>query len=152
MSHLIDLIFSNIVVIFVVVGFIISFISKIVKQGGPRSTGNQGHGRPISTMPSFGGDQPVVIAERKRDIDMRREPSSYSNGEGSSMEWREEPVKRAPVVIAEPLGTKRSSGAQSSARSAAATLDVSKDAMRQGLMWNEILGPPRSKKPYTARR
>lgn len=143
--------------IVVIIYIVVSTFTKI-KQGGAEQQDKPNRpARPVpGGMPPFGGDGPV-LPRRARE---RQEPKAAPSAENQSVipqEARQEPA------LAQALRPERIQGPKSmpqtpasalqrpSARSQSPAMDTFRptpEDLARGVLWAEILGPPRAKRPY----
>ncbi|TYP78010.1 hypothetical protein [Paenibacillus methanolicus] len=159
MRTLIELLLENIYIVIVVVGFLLSMVSKARKQGGG------------SRMPSFGGDSSSTRSEstgsgrsseeeRERMADWEEDSASRTYGAPSAE--LEAPIRdarqsvKAPPIRHMPAQSKPPSGRGNSPAKAQDRTSERRDGsfplpqaddLKRAVVMAEILGPPRSKKP-----
>ncbi|GLI08306.1 hypothetical protein YDYSG_43370 [Paenibacillus tyrfis] len=156
MRTILDLIMSNWFVV-VILYIVLSSIVRKLKTGGKGGRGvPQPQGRtPKGGMPSFGGDgsgwpgmaKPMPKAQpvqaRPAEMDRRRSrPAPLPEASAAAASASEQPSTAAVTSpFAEPQGT-----GENAAAAAFGSL-TPQDAAR-GVLWAEILGPPRAKRPF----
>ncbi|WP_127533010.1 hypothetical protein [Paenibacillus kobensis] len=168
MEKLIDFLLDNIYLVIVVAGFVLSAMGKRKGKGDRRTTrmpdfgggdaasveeGEPQRHRPSNGQPPLPGRQPS--AERPQPAAVRRVPSSS----GPAVAARTQPAEREDIFLSTELqdassprvpeqrSTRPTVVASATGKQvAAADLDVK--AMRQAVVWSEILGPPRAKRPW----
>ncbi|MEF3311700.1 hypothetical protein PV433_22705 [Paenibacillus sp. GYB004] len=153
MERLLEFLSANLGLVIFVAGIALTFLAKLRKEGG---NGQNGRRRPKSNpmMPSFGGDPSRT--------DRRWPEPSYPQPEASGSEERTQarPAERtdrradltAPLSVATSgIGDSPVSGTGrglTGAPGEGGELELSPNEAMRGMMWAEILGPPRSKKPF----
>jgi hypothetical protein len=151
MNRLFELLLENIVFVVIAIGFITSFLRK-VKQGQEQSGEQQSQG-----MPPFGqGSAPSSRKARPARVEHApvRPQQEMVRAEESLPEqyadWR---------VLAQGQETSRISsvkGIQENNKPVAAASslsgEISPAQAAQGIVWAEVFGPPRAKRPYGTRR
>lgn len=146
------------------------------RQGqGPRQ-GQRPPGQHTNRMPDFGGTP--VFAPKPRPTSMRREPPAAEPDYGSLFEptpqaampqdvWKQTPARTpqatapsAPVVtlptrpeptyaaVTSRADLRPAYAATTSSNQAGTQAALSPDDLAQAVVWAEILGPPRAKRPY----
>ncbi|GFN30336.1 hypothetical protein [Paenibacillus xylaniclasticus] len=139
MEKLIELLFDNIYFVIVIVGFVLSALGKT--KGSGRGAARR--------MPDFGGND---SSSEEWEMPQQRDPQSAEYpfpGHQPSTERahpvltelgsNEAPVKRqTPRAAAAPASVKQSTPAS----------ELDSAAMRKAVVWAEILGPPRAKRPW----
>jgi hypothetical protein len=168
MEMLLDLLFDNIFFVIIALGFIMSFLKKL-RQGQ-----NQGQGeeqpRKTQGMPPFGQGpvtvsrgrtapkaeappKPIAVAESRPEV-IRKPLVAENEGEAEG-QWEAGSEYYS-------TSTARRSGLPQS-ESPISALDVSKNEITssvkitpsqavQGIVWSEIIGPPRAKRSFSSRR
>ncbi|MEK4060167.1 MULTISPECIES: hypothetical protein [unclassified Paenibacillus] len=142
------------------------------------SPARQGSGFPVPGESSYPGQPSVSYEEREYDSSPvwkespERPSPDYDTGEGMSLEQsgedsvqaRTERMQRelerlqasfdgmAGASEAGDAGTASKSGAVSARSAARHGLADNRESLRNGLVWAEILAPPRSRKPHSSRR
>lgn len=157
MERLLELISANLGLIIVVGGFLLTFLAKLRKESG---NGQNGRQRPKSNpmMPTFGGDT--------NRADRRWPQASYPQQEASepaerpqartsdTREWSSD--RRSDLTAPLSVSSSEMGDAYASGTGGRIPADhiegkdaalSSSEAVR-GMMWAEILGPPRAKKPF----
>ncbi|WP_028544930.1 hypothetical protein [Paenibacillus taiwanensis] len=159
MEKIIDLVFSNPIIAIAILGFLFSLLGKGKKQ--------------TNRMPSFGGDQ------RAGDSSGQRTHDEHDDEDESLFE--EPVVPSQTMMTEQPSSNASSAASRTSAsyqerqtmsHRAVATRDaihvpnpiemneiqddwqqagVSVEDARRGVIWAEIIGPPRSKRPHGQR-
>ncbi|MFD2612745.1 hypothetical protein [Paenibacillus gansuensis] len=167
MRTLLALLLENIVIVIAIGGFLLSFFSKFISQGlsgrkpdAPAGRQSGRADRPVNRMPSFGGDaggwaprspESTGSPFSKPDDAPKKEGASASfeelnssvstlsrqAEEGETLEYRYEPEVSSNSLTEEP----RHNPLQHD-------LHTDRKSLAQGLIWAEILGPPRAKQPY----
>ncbi|MDF2657784.1 MAG: hypothetical protein K0Q94_575 [Paenibacillus sp.] len=156
MERLLEFISANLGLVIFVAGIALTFLARLRKEGG---NGQNGRRRPKSNpmMPSFGGDSSRT--------DRRWPAPSYPQPETSAPAERPQarPAERAdgrtdltaPLsVAASGMGDSPVSGTgrgPSAAPGEGIEPELSPSEAMRGMMWAEILGPPRAKKPFGAK-
>lgn len=146
MEQLLEVLFKNPFLLIILVGFLISVFSKFKKAGGG-----------TNRMPSFGGNSSSASPQQGRNDAERAEDTS----EGVSQEWAEpnsyepsvrfedtyrtelRPEEAAPISYAPPLQSEPEPKQKQK---------LHRNELAKGLMWAEILGPPRAKQPLGKRK
>jgi hypothetical protein len=156
MERLLEFISGNLGLVIFVAGVALTFLAKLRKEGG---NGQNGRRRSKSNpmMPSFGGDPGRT--------DRRWPEPSYPQPEASGSEERTQasPAERTDrrADLTAPLSA-AASGMGDSPRSGTGRgpfaapgeeeePELSPSEAMRGMMWAEILGPPRAKKPFGAK-
>ncbi|TCZ75586.1 hypothetical protein E0485_16990 [Paenibacillus albiflavus] len=150
MEQLLDLIGHNFAIVIIVVSILVSLFSSKKKPSGSRrmpsfggqgdeassrsaTAGGEGQAGGAQGTPSLFDSEPLPRAARKRVA-----PAEERLG-------RSEHATMSP--LAEPIAERAASSANAQGRSSARNgLEVNKHAVLQGVLWGEILGPPRAKK------
>lgn len=162
MNELFELLMRNIGLIIVIAGFLLTFATKLRagKNGQPGKPGR----RPSPMMPSFGGDAPHDGQSRpQRSLhggDERRTDAASTGERTNERGSRQERLFDYADETVAGTAIERSSFAERSDRPRASDDREAKeegaqgiaefsgeDAVR-GIIWAEIMGPPRAKKPY----
>lgn len=158
MNEIIEFLMRNLGLFIVVGGFVLTFLAKRHQaKGGGR--GNTPGGKPNPMMPPFGGGVPRnrrqtpqsssgEAEERGRtdgNADHRGEPRT---GTASAAVQVDRYTPQAADYSAE-KGKAETIGTPGAARDREMNV-YENDAIR-GMIWAEIMGPPRSKKPYRPR-
>ncbi|PZD93937.1 hypothetical protein DNH61_20825 [Paenibacillus sambharensis] len=167
-ERLIYFLLDNIFIVVVIGGFLLSLLGKKAKapsrmpdfggQGRPmqqqsseqdqqRDPDNRSVGRPAEVRREFRpeGAEPIPTREGSRS------PFGSTGGslsaEGSTPGWYGEgtPAPARPVRPA-PVRTVRTSPARPDDQSEVLRTDA--DELRRAVIWAEVLGPPRAKRPY----
>jgi hypothetical protein len=163
--NILELLFDKIGFVIVIVGFLLSMLAKARAQQGRDGRGGGPAGNPM--MPPFGGPAPAVPDDRVRGKQAARQaaPAAAERREEAPRPQEERPAprergfERAPLVP--PPGAPSGNGAlpygetpAANAREAEerARAEAAAENARRGLMWAEILGPPRAKNPYAHRK
>jgi hypothetical protein len=136
MERIIEFLMSNIVIVIIVVGFLLSVFRK------------KGNGGPPGRMPDFGGgpkpiprsprQAPTEDAEGSRNdrTPNDRTVSPFGPPVNSEMSTQRRPLVLSPPARVEPN------------RVQVNKLEATADDLRKAVMWAEILGPPRAKRPF----
>lgn len=143
---LIELLFDNFFLLLILLGVFSVLRSKM--QGGGR-TGQRPQHRPMPPPPPFSGHSqpqrfpPEPQRAMQREPELQREPEQEVRRNAPEPS---EPIQvRRPDVSAKPPAR---AVQQSSAQTRRALLHPQHAA--QGLMWSEVLGPPRALQPHRA--
>jgi len=147
MEQLFDFIGHNFFIVIIVVSILVSlFSTKKKPSGNPRMPSFGGSGDEVGSRSANAGgargtsplfdSEPLPLAARERFA-----PAKERLG-------RSEPATMSP--LAESLAAERAaSSANAQGRSSARNgLELNKHAVLQGVLWGEILGPPRAKKKH----
>jgi len=158
---ILDLIFDNIYVVVVVLFFLFKFMGNF--SGNKKQTG----------MPTFGGDQPNQWDDNELDTEpspsYNREPAPVTghidttsppratqrevervNYPSETAERSFEDIKREQQRRQE-LAKQRVAAAQKLMEAPAKSAQLGTKDLREAVIWNEILGKPRAKRPYRSR-
>lgn len=142
MNEIFEFLMRNLGLFIVIGGFVLTFLAKRrqAKGGGP---GNTQGGKPNPMMPPFGGGVP-----------RNRRPTSQSSSSEAEERGRTETFSVRDDRYTPPAGD-TSAVKATAVDSAVDTNDremivYENDAIR-GMIWAEIMGAPRSKKPYRPR-
>lgn len=150
---LIDFLFGNIVYVIIIIGFIISVLNKMSKAGG------QPAGRP--GIPQRQPDYEREYEYEEQQVEEPRRTYTYAEpapspqpvfqardrapltaaSERSRPAQQPKSVERRPERLAPKPAALRNSLQHATA-----------DDLRQGVLWAEILGKPRAKRPYGSER
>lgn len=134
---------SNVLPFLIVIAFA---LWKVLRQR-PNGAG----GRPARPMPSFGGGPserkiPAPKAAKERQ-QMPKQEEQPVEPQGSGIEQPREavpsglPIRAASLAESLPDAGAHQQGTQQG-------LQADKDDLMRAVVWAEILGPPRAKKPY----
>lgn len=149
MNPLVDLLIDNIGAVIVIAVAAISLLGKMkLNVGNPTGT------RPMRPMPSFGGGP----GERELPTPDVKPQRDWESGEGITMEGETGRV-RASVPPYSAVTTAAGGAAASHGSvtvnppaqmdgAAGASLAPDKEDLRRAVLWAEILGPPRAKRPH----
>jgi hypothetical protein len=158
MNEIIDFLMRNLGLLIVVGGFVLTFLAKVRNARGS-GTGSPQSGKPNPMMPPFGGGT---------RLDPKPRPQTSSHGEITagerSTEARElrggenfsDRVREGRDETSSVHSGRSYDSTDASPREAAEDRDnrdmefTESDALR-GMVWAEIMGAPRSKKPYRPR-
>jgi hypothetical protein len=133
MNHLVDLLIGNIGAVIVIAVSALSLLGKMrINIGNPAGK------RPMAPMPSFGGG-PV---ERKRPISPPNPTPEWESQEGMTLEGVVGRIHGSDSVTVKPTAQSDAAGVTDT------VLAPSKDDLRRAVLWTEILGPPRAKRPH----
>lgn len=168
MQAIIDFLMGNIVFVVIVIGFVISLFSKLGKpQNQPQPPGKR-----MNPMPPFGGGDPARPwrdpSRPARPLEPRNAPvpSPFQTAtparDERTVPAEEErdivmPIPTAPSAATRPesllmpdsIGSEKMTVASDTS---ASQRKVTNQELVQGVIWSEILGPPRAKKPYSGKR
>lgn len=163
MERIIEFLLSNIYWVIVIGGFLLSMLSR------KKPNGEQKPSR-TPKMPSFGGGPndrepgswlPGRTTSREPAEARAEAPRAPSAERTSVTPPREE---RAPLSSGVPergslvaaadaqLAAEAARSLERESSAAAAALTADADAVRRGVVWAEVLGPPRARKPYSYRK
>ncbi|MBG9792624.1 hypothetical protein ABD76_09000 [Paenibacillus dendritiformis] len=142
---------------------LIGFVFSILRKGN----------KPANRMPSFGGDtaanrpgsepddrddEPDDMNEKERSYPVYMEeergyqaglPQGYASQEADSITLEERVAAMKPSV--RPPGAPRHADSSKKESAAAAHAAIRPEEALKGVLWSEILGPPRAKRPYGRR-
>ena len=164
MESLIAFLLDNIFIVIVAAGFLMSLLGKGKQQQ-----------RRVGRMPDFGGgpmqSEPAMPNDRPFGSDSSPAPAyeqtpqpvytssmSQPSSEGQSLMARSHPessLSRGIGGAGRPSSTSQTARSQTSSRStapvtgSAALKRVDADDLRQAVLWAEILGQPRARKPHS---
>jgi hypothetical protein len=152
-GFLLDLVFDNVFVLAVLFGFISLLFNKIRGAGSPGQP-------PRSAMPPFSGEGP--LGPMARGGMSRGEPA----GQVGHPEPQTAPVRevyeaisemRSAIDMPEADPIEPSTGLRGASKSGQLPVYASSSRLNarnaaQGMIWSEVFGPPRARKPHTARR
>lgn len=147
MNEIIDYLMRNIGLLIVVGGFVLTFLAKVrnAKGGGSRSPQS---GKPNPMMPPFGGGA-------RLDPKPRPQTSAQGSEERTNGHTAGETVGRDQTSS---VHARRSSDFTDGAQAREAVegredreMEVTENDALRGMIWAEIMGAPRSKKPYRPR-
>ncbi|MFK7693446.1 hypothetical protein [Paenibacillus sp. HJGM_3] len=158
--RILEFLLSNIYWVIVIVGFLLTMRqrSKAGRKPGRTRT---------SRMPTFGGGpddrEPGTWLPGRRARDEERtaaaerpaaeQPRAMSVGSAGPAAYVREPLVAAPAERGSLAAAAKSEPAPAAREQAdAARLEADADAVRRGVVWAEILGPPRARKPYSYRK
>jgi hypothetical protein len=136
-EKLISFVMNNFFIVVIVLGIIYSlFFRKSPLERRP------------NRMPDFGGSGPSRTGESKPPTaQSNRSPDAIESQHPSSGRQTLSPMlMQQPLNQADPKPTQRSSVSQSKAEYGAA--DLTSDDLSRAVVWAEILGPPRAKRPH----
>jgi hypothetical protein len=154
MNEIFEFLMRNVGLFIVIGGFVLTFLAKRrqSKGGGP---GNNQGGKPNPMMPPFGGGVPRN--RRQTSQSSSREAEERRGDEGNAYHPGEPRTEKASVQADRytPPAADTSAVKATTVGSAVDTNDremivYENDAIR-GMIWAEIMGAPRSKKPYRPR-
>jgi hypothetical protein len=151
MNRLFELLLDNIVFVVIAIGFLSSFLRK-VKQGQEQSGEKQSQG-----MPPFGQGSPTP-ARRARPARVEQAPvrpqqdiiRADDDVQKPFADWTI-PVDREEAPRVSAVRVKREDESPVAAAPSAFG-GISSSQAAQGIVWAEVLGPPRAKRPYGTRR
>ncbi|WP_438446228.1 hypothetical protein [Gorillibacterium sp. sgz5001074] len=142
------------VILFALAGPLWGYIRQSSRGGAGRGPapmpsfgGGPGERKPPEAAPSMGSGQqePEVWAEKA----LRRYQETAGAGEGITMEGEESPSsRRAPVTSTASTPPRPAGPAQPTPAAAGGVPAPAGEEMVRAVVWAEILGPPRAKKPY----
>lgn len=158
--------FENYWLLVVIAFAALSFFSK--KKGESEDKGKGGANQPQTGMPPFGQKatrpQPQVHPTAGRPATLSNEPSAMTP-EDNRFQPREQPEGRFEAITHQSSSVKGEIGENSpfssKARSDRSGFDggqatsvgsSSKHPLVQGIIWSEVLGPPRAHKPHRSQR
>ncbi|NRF96717.1 hypothetical protein [Paenibacillus dendritiformis] len=141
---------------------LIGFVFSILRKGN----------KPANRMPSFGGDtagnrpgsepderdaEPDQMHEEERSYPIYAEdrssqagmPEAYVSRETGSI-MREERIAAMKPAVG-PVGSPRNADSSKKEAMAAANVGIRPEEALKGVLWSEILGPPRAKRPFGRR-
>ncbi|TMV44612.1 hypothetical protein FE783_31945 [Paenibacillus mesophilus] len=146
MNEIIDFLMRNLGLLIVVGGFVLTLLAKVRNAKG--GSGNPQRGKPNPMMPPFGGGSRLEPKPRPQD-------SSRGGEERAGVRQAVDYGRREETSSVQEVRSTYSAGG-APAQEAAEERDnrdmefTEQDALR-GIMWAEIMGAPRSKKPYRPR-
>ncbi|MEF3304635.1 hypothetical protein [Paenibacillus sp. GYB003] len=164
MRDVIDFLLRNLGMVIVVAGFILTLLAKRNGRENRRpGTGRAGGGKPNPMMPPFGGG-PQGIPHRRPQPSPPSDRSGPDQSRPAPEQTRDEPARRIDGEGSHryleqdgPSGRTESPAADNRSDAGTAVIEadragrderrLAEDAIR-GMLWAEIMGPPRSKKPY----
>jgi hypothetical protein len=139
--------------IFVIIA--LTLLAQFRKASSRRGADNSPRGGK-SGMPTFGGNPGIPGGSTKKRTQMPAAEKRQTSGSGFNsaipyLEGKEKVSKRFPQEIA--VSSVTDDLNQDAYMESAATVNSQTSANRlaQGIIWAEILGPPRAKKPYRRR-
>ncbi len=157
MESLIAFLLDNIFIVIVAAGFLMSLLGK----------GKQQQQRRVGRMPDFGGGplqgEPTAWGDRQSDSDSNPAPGYEQPPQPVYTSTMSQPASGGPGMMTRSNqaaavsrgtgGTGRSVITSQAARSQTSSSSVSlkrvdADDLRQAVLWAEILGPPRARKPH----
>jgi hypothetical protein len=166
MEILLDLLFDNIFFVILAIGFIMSFLKKL-RQGQGQSGEQQP--RKAQGMPPFGqgpstvtrgrtvtrteSPQRPIVSEARPEVirpSLVAENQGEAEGqwEAGSEYYSSERMERVSLVQREtPI-----SALDVSKQGARTSVEITPSQAVQGIVWAEIFGPPRAKRPFSTRR
>ncbi|GGG56270.1 hypothetical protein [Paenibacillus radicis (ex Gao et al. 2016)] len=154
---LIEFLLNNIYFVVIIGGVLFSIFRK---AGGSARNGNP-------AMPTFGGGRGGDPARKTEEYEEEEQPQWMDGRYASPPEPEPQPEPPKPVIIRQQeraedarAGAQRPrspfnsstplTGGGTSQRPAAASLSALQetDELKKAIIWSEILGPPRSKRPF----
>ena len=164
MEKLIEFLIKNIYIVIVVGGFVLSAISKMKSSNNrqPRQMPPFGGGeRPSVPSPVYGTPESMPSSERKaweveeEDEEDEEEESPYAASKASPVEQRQmRPVVHSVSAASRPQRQSQHAADNRPSSTAASNTanhpspELSAAALKQAVIWSEVLGPPRAKRPY----
>ncbi|GIQ68026.1 hypothetical protein DUZ99_05435 [Xylanibacillus composti] len=143
---MLDFLFSNPLFIFIVIG-LISMLFRQRKEAAPTRQRRPGQQGPV--IPTFGNEEPQQArgfgkhepAARQEEPDYMAALEAFEQADATrSRKPEPKPMHPFPRVAVLPKEEKR--GQKSNHRQPTA------EEARLGMMWAEVFGPPRAKRPY----
>lgn len=158
MEQLFDVILSNPIILVAIIAFLVSMLrGKKPPQGMPSFGGDPDNNKGSSQQPNQ-----TVLRENRHEGHQRREdhqhetpghsvsaPSTFHSEVYTERYSRDQKLEEGDSIWNEPSLTSNSSVSTNEIGSAgeAGNTITAADA-RQGVIWAEILGPPRAKRPF----
>jgi hypothetical protein len=137
-DNLIELLLNNIVFVIIAIGGIISFFKRMSGEE-EKQKANPTQKRPQREQSNSGSGGSLQVSEIEEDASKSDTVSAYKEALGRM-------AKR------ENYGSQNELKVQKNVKSTPYTKDkslsISKSNVRNGIIWAEILGPPRSRKPH----
>lgn len=143
-----DFLFENPFIIVVLIGIISSLFNKAKGQskGNPSQPKPFAESTPIPQEPSFDDfpEEPIRAFEADYN-EMKKEAEKKIRALREQQKRYEERAARlnSEAVMSEPKTTAPSTGKVENA-----SLEVDREKLADAVIWSEILGPPRSKRPH----
>lgn len=153
MQNIFDLLLRNIGLIIVIGGLVLSLLAK--RRASGRRNGSSPSGKRKPMMPPFGGDGQLTLPQTgrfgKRERSPIEQPTHVVTEQLTEQEERESFVPLKADRQDQPARMRnyenKASREERAEKRGRNPLVIDNDAMR-GIMWAEIIGPPRSKKPF----
>jgi hypothetical protein len=145
-SRLLDVLLSNWYIL--VIAYIV-FSGLMGRWKGSRPAGDSPESKPPSAMPPFGGGGGGWPQRKAGAPSEGRRAEESAARQPVAVQKQKQPVEPKPELVKSQV---RVNKAPAMPRPAAATehkgLTKSEQDLVRGVIWAEILGPPRAKKPY----
>jgi hypothetical protein len=137
-DNLIELLLNNIVFVIIAIGGIVSFFKRMGNEGDQNKKATQ------TTRQAKVGNKPLSKSESS--IQIEENPGHSLNDEDSSYQ---KALERIADRDKPNYDIKVQRSVRKHTNKSVRRLSLSKEDVRKGVLWSEILGPPRSKKPHS---
>lgn len=144
MEVLFDILFESPFVLVAIIGFVSWVFNGIKNAQGHAESPGQRRGRREHPMPSFGGER--MDGDREDAPQRATQPKEYVVEVASYPAYEHTVSRTAPLQRSAPIEVEREPDHEHEGPK------LDPDAARQGMMWAEVFGPPRSKRPFAGPR